>query len=319
MKRSIFPLALFAAALATLTPLAFGWYAGGHLIVTAAAAQALPPEMPAFFRQGFGTIDATRALMQYSVEPDGFKNHALPQLTATEGPEHYFDSELLQGHPLPATRAQYIKMCYALKLDPYRVGFLPYAIIEWTQRLEMAFAQSRHWPTDTAIQAQCLVYAGILAHYAGDATQPLHVTVDYDGRTDASGRSPHSGIHGRVDGILQDLKLSPAQVASGVHPKDLGPLLPAILQEIQTSYALVNQVYAMEPGFPRTATDEASPAVVAFAHERARTAATFIASLYLTAWHDSAQVRLPRWQIKAHQDEAAIASRPATSQPALHP
>ena len=33
----------------------------------------------------------------------------------------------------------------------------------------------------------------------------------------------------------------------------------------------------------------------AFAEARARTAVYFTASLYLTAWHQSEEIRLPRW------------------------
>ncbi len=55
---------------------------------------------------------------------------------------------------------------------------------------------------------KCLVYAGRLAHYAADLEQPLHTTVDYDGRTQAAKdaknktfKSPHTGIHTKVDAL----------------------------------------------------------------------------------------------------------------------
>src|SRR5437764_832460 len=56
---------------------------------------------------------------------------------------------------------------------------------------------------------------GILAHYAGDICMPLHTTVDYDGRVTADGRSPHSGIHAKVDSLIEKLPLRPEDLAAG--------------------------------------------------------------------------------------------------------
>src|SRR5581483_6890740 len=96
-----------------------------------------------------------------------------------EGPEHYLDSELLKDRPLPPTRYRFIALCAELNLDPSKVGLVPYAIAEGTERLAIAFAEHRKWPQNPYIQQKALVYAGRLAHYSCDLCMPLHTTIDH--------------------------------------------------------------------------------------------------------------------------------------------
>ena len=70
-----------------------------------------------------------------------------------------------------------------------------YAVAEWTEKLALAFAQHRRWPENTLVQAECLLTAASLAHYAQDLCQPLHTSVHFDGRALEGGKSPRSGIH----------------------------------------------------------------------------------------------------------------------------
>jgi hypothetical protein len=306
------------------------WYGRGHRMVSRAAVAILPAELPAFFRQGAPTIAeccvdpdlfregrftvpaATRpdsattppagtgpeSAMQPTTRPAlGATALGLSQLHAGEAPEHFLDTELLQGKPLPATRYEFARLCDELRLRPATVGLLPYAIAEWTQRLTVAFAEHRRWPDDPAIQAKCLVYAGLLAHYAGDACQPLHCTIDFDGRTRSDGSSPRSGIHAKVDGLFERVGLDPATAAAGAKPASFKDLLPAIMAEISRSKALVDRVYELEGQLP-SLEDRTAPVtddVRRLAQERFQAAAQFTASLYITAWEDSAKVALPAW------------------------
>ncbi|MCJ7543377.1 MAG: hypothetical protein MUP47_02235, partial [Phycisphaerae bacterium] len=207
-----------------------------------------------------------------------------------------FDIELLEGRPVPPTRYEFVEFCAQRGLKPAQVGLLPYAITEWTQRLTVAFAEHRRWPSDPAIQVKCLVYAGLLAHYAVDCCQPLHTTIHWDGRALEGGRSPRSGIHARVDALPAKLTLTPAELIEGLKAEAVEELFPAILAEIQRSHALVERVYELEAQLPPMESDPPlAPEVAAFAQERMRAAAIFTASLYLTAWRDSAKIEIPDW------------------------
>ncbi len=283
-------LAALRAGLAGLVLLAcgvpaWGWWAGGHTLITRAAVQALPAEMPEFFRQGAEQVAGI------SPEPDAERNQALPHLRSASRGEHFLDLEMLGGKPLPAHRYEFLKLCVAEGQDPAQVGTAPYAIAEWTERLALAFAQHRRWPENTLVQSQCLVAAGHLAHYAEDLCQPLHTTIHYDGRALEGGKSPRSGIHEKVDALPERLKLDPAELATGLAPAAGDSLMHQVLAQLLASNALVDSVYALEGELDNLE----SARVRAFAEERARRAAGFTASLYLKAWQISASVELPEW------------------------
>jgi len=320
-------LGLGMVVVAAVASVAVAWHGPGHERTTQLALEALPTDVPEFFRQG-GEVVANVAQ-----DPDMFTRPIAPvELSSTESCEHFFDVELLKGLELPDTRYEYIEQCLAHGIKPNKVGMLPYAVTEWTQRLTIAFAEHRRWPDDKAIQEKCLVYAGLLAHYAEDLNQPLHTTINYDGKVGKPGAaSPRSGIHNKVDAllnmifdsaeILKDLTPAPlyerpaATRPTGAATRPAGaattaptsapavsPLLKAVLAQIDDSHAQVDRVYALEKKLPpmdKPGTND--PEVRAFATERIRAATKFTASLYLTAWRDSQFIELPVWHRRGHK------------------
>ena len=267
------------------------WWPQGHSIITAGAVAALPDEVPVWFRAGEGQI------AHDAQDPDVQKDRSLAVMTEREYPQHFFDWELVGTDvPLPPTRREFYALCAAKKLSPFDVGELPYAIAEWTQRLTMDFAESRKFPGNAYIQEKALVTAGILSHYSGDATMPLHVTNDFDGRAKPDGSSPKTGIHARVDSLIEKLNLTPQQLAKNQTIEPLPALWPGIEAQMRDSYSHVAQTYELESQLPlESGAYQASPAVQSFALERGRAAAHFTAQLFLTAWRDSAKIKLPSW------------------------
>ncbi len=261
------------------------WWGDGHGILTEGTMLALPEEMPAFFRQG-GNI-ASHVVF----DPDLFKNRRAPLLSHAEHGEHYFDLEYLEGRAIPAKRFDFIALCFELGLDPTKVGLAPYAIAEWTERLAVAFAEHRQWSENEAIQQKCLVYAGILAHYAEDICQPLHATRDFDGKKQADGTVIGKGIHEQVDSSVERLGFAPGDLAAEQEVIAFDSLTKAIADQIRASNWRVEEVYALLGRWE----DESDARVRALALDLARTSVRFTASLYLTAWHQSAEINLPRW------------------------
>ena len=264
---------------------AAAWWGDGHGILTKGAVLALPEELPAFFRQG-GDM-ASHVVF----DPDLFKNRRTPLLSHAEHGEHYFDLEYLGGRAIPSQRSDFIALCFEMQLDPRRVGMAPYALAEWTERLAVAFAEHRQWPENEAIQQKCLVYAGILAHYAQDICQPLHTTRDFDGKPQSDGTVLGKGIHERVDSSVERLGFAPDSLAAEQEVVVFDPLMKAITDQITKSNWRVGDVYALLGHWE----DDSDARVRALALELARTSVRFTASLYATAWHQSAEVRLPRW------------------------
>jgi len=315
MTRAILRMCVCAYAVLAASAAPIGaWHAPGHVRATTAAVTALKDKLPAFF------VASADIAAGCAVDPDLFRLRIHPQLRNREAPDHYFDRELVAGWKLPTTRYEFIAMCAVKGRKVAEVGMAPYAVVEWTQRLTLALAEHRRWPGDPGIRAKCLVYAGLLAHYATDLCQPLHVTIHFDGRVGADGKGPRTGIHAKVDALLSraaaqtDKTLKDARIAA------YEDLLPAVLAQIERTAGQVDKVYQLDKQLPDgKAPAKLPPAVAAFADERLRAAARFVASLYLTAWVNSAKVRLPSWLDRARPKRpvdrkhkaAAAPSRPA--------
>ena len=89
------------------------------------------------------------------------------------------------------------------------IGFLPYAIAENYSKLKSSFSYLKtfeaHGGTPEEIenaQANIVYVMGMMGHYAGDASQPLHVTIHHHGwvGTNPEHYTTNSRIHAWIDG-----------------------------------------------------------------------------------------------------------------------
>ncbi len=284
MRKHMLLCAMFAVA-----GLVFAWHGDGHATISRDAVRLLPDDVPAFFREGVETI------AHVTIDPDVHRHRSQPQLRSSEAPEHFIDMELLKGAPLPPTRYELLQWCAENDVSPRQLGMAPYAVMEATQRLTIAFAEHRRWPDNEAIRSKCLVYAGLLAHYAQDLCMPLHTTIHFDGRVGADGRSPQSGIHTRIDALPGKVAVTDEALRSAGAIEPLDDLLEGVVAALHASHALVDRAYELEPHLPEVDQPVRHGAVVTFARERRIAAARFTAQLFLTAWRNSADVALEPW------------------------
>ena len=292
---------------------ALAWWSESHPVITEAAFAALPADMPEFFRKGKETVAS------YSGDPDLWKEKAVPALRSAENPNHFINLESLQGKELPKTRQQYVKLCWDVNTDADKTGCLPYAIQEDYEKLVMAFAEHRKAPEDKAVQAKVLYLAGVLAHYAEDAAQPLHTTIHYDGRAKPNKVSPRSGIHPKVDALPEKLRLTAEEIAKDIKkveaPKDVA--FAFTLAAIRESHGRVDRLYEFEAKLPDTDAEppkDPDKDLREFSLERCRAGASLAATLWYAAWAQSAKVTLPPWH-RAAQRGAEAASAPAKKEP----
>ena len=268
------------------------WWPNGHAILSKASVYSLlGSDIPEFFQNGEATI------AHCSVDPDVFKSGPI-QLRSTERPEHYCDYELLQGNELPETRYEYIQLCHQLNVKPEKAGFLIYTVAEWTERLAVAFTEHRRYPKNPHIQQKCLVYAGILSHYAQDMSQPLHLTIHYNGRVDENGSViSNKGIHYKVDAIIGNLDLAPKQLATNLEIQPFANLMPSIITMSHARHKEVDRVYQLADQFPSENEKHPSlePEVTNFVHHLSKLATQFTAQLYVTAWEASEKLEFPEW------------------------
>jgi hypothetical protein len=188
------------AALCLPSGQALAWGSTGHRLIGREAVLALPAELPSFLR----TQAAAEAVGELSREPDRWKDAGAAH-DSDRDPGHYVnigDDGTILGGPsikaLPTTRAGYDTVLRAVGADNWKAGYLPYSIIDGWQQLAKDFAYwradvagaaktpdpaHRAWLAADGVARQALILRdlGTLSHYVGDASQPLHVTVHFNG------------------------------------------------------------------------------------------------------------------------------------------
>ena len=273
-----------------------GWGSDGHQIINRLAAAKLPADVPEFLRSSYGQ----EAMAYYGPEPDRWKSGAEAELRNAGSPEHYIDIEWadLIGGPLPRNRYDFVRALAVaqrahpeLPLTPEKVGLQPWAADEWYERVKAAMREYRdlrraHKET-RPVEAEILFCAGVLGHFVGDASNPLHTTIQYNGWT---GPNPHGyttehSIHARMESDF---------VAANVNAdRDVAPLVPERAQllndffedyvaYIRRSNALVEKSYQIDKagGFLGAGSAESR----SFLDERLAAGATELRDVIYTAW-----------------------------------
>jgi len=262
----------------------WAWWVKGHETIARAAVATLPADMPAFFRAGAATV------AQCAGDPDRWKNRAAVFLNVAQAPDHFVDLEDYEGHAFPEDRYKSIELLIRLGKRPEKTGMLPYALMENFERLTVALYDHRQNPADEAIRAKCLVYAGVLSHFTGDAVMPLHTTRSYDGREGPDGKIVQKGIHAAIDSFPERYNLTSEEMARGIDGRDEASPWKRINEEIAHSHKLVDRCYGLDQsgGFAHP-TDVSR----AFILERCRAGVQFTADLYYAAWKKSATLQSP--------------------------
>ncbi|HEY1860837.1 MAG TPA: hypothetical protein VGG61_10810, partial [Gemmataceae bacterium] len=237
-----------------------------------------------FFRSG------GIALAHYSGDPDRWKNPSAKYLRAAEAPDHFLDLEDFEEQQLPADRFQAAALLLKLKHRPEQTGMLPYALMENFERLCCAFYDLRKDPDNPAIRAKCLVYAGVLAHFTGDAAMPLHTTRDYDGKKDSNGKVAQKGIHAKIDGFPEKNKFTTEEIAQGLKARSIEDVWVYVMKTIKESHAHIGRCYELDEA---GAFDKPSDESRKFILERCRVGAQFTMDLWYTAWIHSEKMTPP--------------------------
>ncbi|GBC83193.1 hypothetical protein HRbin10_02334 [bacterium HR10] len=286
-------------------PSAWGWGEKGHRLVNRLAAQSLPREMPLFFRR------AVLELEYLGYDPDRWRSPAEPALNAVNAPDHFINLEYVEGRAFPPDRYQFLhglieRGLVRGEVALTTVGFLPYRIVELAELLRVQFRLWRQAPHRTAreraerhqIERNIIVIAGVLGHFVADGAQPHHTTVHYDGWNTAFAPNPRGytterGIHLRFENDFVNEAIRESDVRSRLRPpRRLGPLFEETMRYLRESHARVDQLYELDRqgGFAPGSTH---PEAKRFAAERLAAAAHLLASIWYTAWVESASPSVP--------------------------
>ncbi len=250
---------------------AYGWDSATHRLITRLAVGALPPSA---LKTAF--TDNERALERFSVEPDTVLKRKYGR---EEARRHYVDLEWFGNDPFAGLNPDLRVMRERFGEHTLeRSGALPWTIEEVAGALAPPW---RRGDCRTVIRL-----SGYLAHYVGDASQPLHTTIHFDGyRRDR-------GIHARFErAVDKSAGTLGRQARSEVHVGQVNGVWSPVVGEIRQANGLVAEVIRDDraardhgafrgPEYRRALLAEGRAML---AHELAR-AASVLGSLWLYEW-----------------------------------
>jgi hypothetical protein len=311
--------AMLASVFACSAP-AFAWGDKGHEIIGQLAGSSLPSAVPAFMR----TMAAQYEIMYLAPELDRLKGSGTAW-DAENDPGHYIDLDdngMIAGvvslQKLPATREAYDTALRTANTDQYRQGYSPYAIIEGWEQLRYDFgywrvdnyrashASTSHdralAATNRAIdQALILRDAGVWGHFVEDASQPLHVTIHFNGwgnYPNPNGYTMSQKTHSFFESTFVDRYITPGIVNQLMVPSMMMPPDKLLSQDqiatlvagyIQGSVQAVGPLYDIEKagGFAN-----GSPAAIKFTATQLARGAVELRDLITLAWYDSLNTKV---------------------------
>ena len=309
-------LAVLGLSLLCATP-AFAWGGKGHRMIGELAVKSFPAEIPAFLKTSTAAIQI--GLM--AQEPDISRNAGQPHDYDLD-PGHFIDASddgtVLEGpklSALPASRRDFDTALRAVNSNEYASGYLPYNLMDGYEQLVKDFALLR---MDIAAQKNAkrlgmttdevkgfaraqavreiltLRDLGTWAHFVGDASQPLHVSVHYNGWGDGpnpNGFVTGAGIHAKFESTFVDKNINDADVAARLRPYRAcaTPIQACVQNYLIETQKGVNTVYQFEKD---GAYDAVTPAAKSFTAERIAEGAAMLRDLVADAWAESARAQL---------------------------
>jgi len=278
-------------ALANLSVPGLAWGERGHRLINAAAVENLPEPLRSYF------LARKEYLVEHAIDPD------LPASEdASERPHHYTDLDADDSFPFRNLRRQFVVERAGPTPRQLPHGDSIWEIERFTLRLADSLRR-RHW----ADADRDAIFA---AHYAADLTQPLHTVKNYDGQL-----TGQNGVHARfetdlVNALADGWRLRP-------RPAIFEPDLRArIFREITASFSYSNVVFEsdriavsgrnyLDPQYAATFYKLAGP----LAEKRLEAGASFVGSLWYTAWVRAGKPVLPEGPARLK----AIGEAPAAS------
>lgn len=285
------PVFIVLASVFLHASIAGAWGNEGHRMINHLAAMNLPSDVPAFLR----SQAAIEEIEYLGPEPDRWRSPGEPELNAAQAPEHFIDLELVDPlGPLPRRRLDFEAVVFAAGERPEKIGLQPWAAIEVWERLKAALREYRrlsaaHQDTHSVEQA-VIFYAGWLGHYVGDASQPLHTTIQYNGWTgpNPNGYTTSHKIHWQFEGPFVDANLHESDVQPRIAPVHAtqGDVFADYISYLRQSSKYIERVYQLEKvgGFEGQGTQESRD----FTADRLAAGAGMLRDMIYSAWLQSA-------------------------------
>jgi hypothetical protein len=348
MKKASLPLAFaIVFVLAVLRPVPCrAWDYEGHHLVNQLALAALPTNFPAFAL----TPDAQARIAFLAGEPDRWRNTTDLILKHFNGPDHYIDLEDLDAygidvHAMPRFRYDFTAQLAIARhdhpdrfapIDPAAdadhtrelVGFLPWAIVENFDKLKSQFSYLKAFeeggrPEEIANAQQNILYImGVMGHYVGDASQPLHTTKHFNGWV---GDNPNhyttrKTFHAWIDGgYFHKIGLPEAKdLAAAIHPAQLisagvpegkpTDAFSLVMEYILAQHKLVEPLYQLEKDGKLTGYGDVGHQGTGFLTTQLVVAGQMLGNLWYSAWQEATPDSYLAAQLARRQEAAESAA-----------
>ena len=295
------------------------WDYDGHRIVNQLALATLPADFPGFAR----TAEAQERIAFLAGEPDRWRNSHDVEFRHAHTPDHYLDVEDLARFGLkPETvspfRYEFVAQLAVARarqpenfpaLEPAHdadhtralVGFLPWTINEQQAKLKSAFStlktlEDGGTPAEMANARQNAIYVmGVMGHFVGDATQPLHTTKHFNGWVGANPRryTTNHTIHAWIDGgFMRRMEINETELRPRLRPARLlqneaagrTNMFPAVMNFLLEQHRLVEPLYRLNKQGKLTATNPGAAEGREFIAGQLVKAGQMLGDLWLTAW-----------------------------------
>ena len=336
--------AVIAASLAAvfIAPApAFAWGAVGHRMINNVAARSLPATLPAFVR----SPEAIAEITTLGPEADRLRD-AEPPYPADLDPAHFLDLDddatvagAVPLAQLPPSRDAYdtaVRTGHMIgkhKPDEYVAGYLPYSIAEGYAQVEEDFAIWRvdaYGETHAASADDRASFAydrklrevltirdiGYFGHFVADGSQPLHVSVHYNGWGDFPNPNNYTQSH-QIHAKFESAFVAAHETADlvlarmGTYTPSNAPLMMRVGAYLTATGSHVPDVYKLEAA---GALDAATPAAVSFTADRLADGAKMLRDLIADAYNNAANLKVgyPGVTVKDVESGAVVAA-PASS------
>jgi hypothetical protein len=284
--RRILPVALLALALSAAAPVHIeAWGFAGHKMIVDRAIDLLPQEIRPFFQKVRTTV------VEHAIDPDTYRTVGFTD----ETPRHFLDMDAYGPFPFTDLPHDYTEAVAKRGLDfVVKNGTLPWRAEEMANRLRDAFRQLASPNPQPWARDDITLFTAVLAHYVGDAFQPFHACVNYDGQL-----TNQQGIHARFESELFDrnrdkLRIAPAAVAPVPIAREL------VFATLADSFTSVEPILAADRSavIGRTAYDDGYFARMweqtgPIMEKRLSGAVTAVASIITQSWTDAGKPPLP--------------------------
>lgn len=321
--------AFLIVALSSAQP-AYAWGAYGHRIINGDAARTLPASVPAFVR----TPAAIAEIAALGPEADRVKGAGRTR-DADWDPAHYLDlyddgtiGGTLKLSQLPPTREAYdtALRAGAVPADQYSVGYVPYEIVDGYELVVKDFAiwrvdayEAVHAaPADRAWFAADLPLRetltlrdiGFWGHFVGDASQPLHVSIHFNGWGNFPNPENYTqshDIHAYFETDFVNAHASPEAVLAKIPPyaPSSAPIFGRVEAYLAATNTHVPEVYRL---WGAGAFAAATPAAVDFTLDRLAAGATMLRDLIADAYAASADAKVgyPEYTVRDVLDGTVV-------------